>query len=118
LRNADLRNANLRNANLCDADLRYADLRYADLGNADLRNADLRYTDLRYADLENADLRCQKIILIQTNRQKIIINNGEVFCGCFRGSISDFLMRNAQVHPKEYFYETMIMRDILKRGKK
>jgi uncharacterized protein YjbI with pentapeptide repeats len=103
LRGADLRGANLRGANLCGADL-YG----ADLCNADLHGA----------DLHGANLRAQEIIIIQTNRRQVIINGNEVFCGCFRGSISDFLMKNAQAHPTEYKYETMIMRDLLRERSK
>jgi len=123
-----IREADLRNANLYGTDLRGANLYCADLYGADLRGADLRGANLRYAclydanlygtDLYGADLRAQEIIIIQTNRRQVIINGNEVFCGCFRGSISDFLMKNAQVHPTEYKYETMIMRDLLRERSK
>ena len=106
--NADLRNANLRNANLQDANLQNANLRDANLQNANLQNA----------KLQNANLRTQKIVLIQTYRRQVIINGNEVFCGCFRGTISEFLMKNAIEHPTEYYYETIIMRDILRNKRR
>ena len=114
----NLRNANLQGADLQGADLQGADLQNANLQGANLQDANLQGANLQDANLQGANLRTQKIVLIQTYRRQVIINGNEVFCGCFRGTISEFLMKNAIEHPTEYYYETIIMRDILRNKRR
>jgi uncharacterized protein YjbI with pentapeptide repeats len=112
LRYANLSSADLRYADLSDADLRYADLRDADLSSADLRSADLRYADLRSADLRYADLRDADLSSADTNKRYIQIScigsrqgrttycfeDDVVFCGCWKGGLTEFKERVEKAH--------------------
>ena len=117
LRGADLSGANLRGANLYRANLSGANLYRANLYGADLYGADLYRANLYRANLSDNDLRGTGIIKIQSERRVCFIDtkNKMFRCGCFYDTISNFLMKNAQEHPTEYLYETMIMRNILRK---
>ncbi len=126
LQNAELQNADLQNAELQNANLRWAELQDANLQNADLQNADLQGADLRRADLrgvKNTNIltaitttnSTTNIIKIQSSRCAVQINieEQEIICGCFRGSFEEFLKRNASEHADAYYYERLIINDIM-----
>ena len=123
LRNADLRNADLSNADLRNANLWNADLRNADLSNADLSNAELSYANLSYVDLRNIN---GKIILtvagIGSEKRTTIYNvtDKEIRCGCYRGSMLDFIRKIKNTYEKnsQYYNEyKLAVLYLIKHGK-
>ena len=109
---ANLCDANLRRANLRGADLRRANLRGADLRGANLRGADLCGADLCDADLRGADLRGaknhRKFISVgplgsRNDRTHLYLDDFQVVCGCFSGSIYEFEGAVRETHGQTEF---------------
>jgi hypothetical protein len=102
LRGADLLGANLRGANLRGANLRGADLLGANLLGADLSGANLRGADLSGANLRVAKTskRYIQISCIGSRKDTTIycFEDDIIYCGCFKGSLSDFKKRVVEEH--------------------
>jgi hypothetical protein len=82
------------NKGLRSADLSYADLSYADLSYANLRYADLRSADLSSANLSSANLDKRYISIAGIGSSKRMttycFEDDVIWCGCFKGSLSEF----------------------------
>ena len=124
LREADLSGADLSGANLSRANLRETDLSWADLSGADLREADLSRANLSGADLREADLsraNLRETDLSGANLRGADLPDGiriasvsgigsarrmttyradtdEVWCGCFKGTLSEFSAKIEETH--------------------
>ena len=100
---ANLSYSNLSYANLRSANLSSADLSSANLSSADLRYANLSSADLRYANLDKRYLSITRIG--SSNRMTTYCFDDDViWCGCFRGSLSEFEAKVNKTHKDNELY--------------
>lgn len=99
LEGADLEGANLKGANLKGANLDGADLKGADLEGAYLEGAYLLNTGLYQFVGFGSEARC-------TNLDTI---NNTVYCGCFKGSISEFEAQIKATHEGTMHFDMYMM---------
>jgi hypothetical protein len=118
LHEADLSRANLNAAHLNNARLFWADLSRANLSGAVLRMANLNMANLYEANLQGTDLRytyllgatgINHFIFVQAlgSRKDITqwdFKNNIVLCGCFQGTLDEFITQNERRHKDNPMY--------------
>jgi hypothetical protein len=103
LAGANLARANLARANLADADLADADLADANLAGANLAGTNLAGTNLAGANLAGKPiLDIVQVAGIGSERRFttaiITCDSVHVTCGCFRGSLDEFIAEIESTH--------------------
>lgn len=115
---ANLCGADLRGADLSEADLRGANLEVSNLQEANLCRANLRGANLTEAILSDADLSGANLSAVNVSSvtgQSFVsignigsrgaitiyhIDNNQVFCGCFKGTLQEFSERVRSQYPE------------------
>lgn len=105
---AKLSGANLSGANLTEADLSWADLSWANLSGTDLSGTKLSEANLSGAKLSGAKSNDRPILAIiqcsgigsarRMTTAVVFARETEIRCGCFAGSLAEFVAQIEQAH--------------------
>jgi hypothetical protein len=105
---ADLSRSNLSRSNLSGANLSWVDLSWVDLSRSNLSGANLSGANLSGANLSgaNIDKRYIQVACIGSSKRMTTycFDDDVIWCGCFKGSLSEFELKVNESHANNNQY--------------